>query len=66
MLIGLLLLSGAAASVWLFRARAGRDPTREARAVRAATIVLAVIGVIAFIVLTAMVLTHYGVLSDAR
>lgn len=66
MLIELLLLGGAAASVWLFRAQAGSDPAREARAVRAATIVLALIGVIAFAVLAAMILTHYGMLPDAR
>lgn len=66
MLIELILLGGAAASLWLFRRKAASDDPGEARALRAVTVVLAVIGVVALIVLAAMVLTHYGMIPEKR
>ena len=56
MWIELLLLGGAAASLWFFRGRAVGERPGSARAL---TVALAVIGALALIVLAAMVLTHY-------
>lgn len=59
MWIELLLLGGAAASLWWFR---GPTASERPGSPRALTVALAVIGAVAVIVLGAMVLTHYGMM----
>ena len=59
MWIELLLLGGAAASLWWFR---GPTVSERRGSVRVLTVALAVIGALAIIVLGAMVLTHYGMM----
>ena len=59
MWIELLLLGGAAASLWWLRGRTARE---RPGSVRTLTVALAVIGSLALIVLAAMVLTHYGMM----
>lgn len=62
MWIELVLLGGAAASVWLFRGRTVGERRGEARSSCPLALALAVIGALALIVLAAMVLTHYGMM----
>lgn len=59
MWIELLLLGGAAASLWWFRGRTARERPSSARTL---TVALVVIGSLALVVLAAMVLTHYGMM----